>query len=603
MNQREKLALDYAERGWSVLPLNGKEPATAHGYKDASRDPAIIKRWWQDANPNIGIATGQGSGFFALDIDGDDGEDALTELQKKHGALPETIEVLTGRGRHLYFKTNGAALEHGAGKLGQGLDVKADGGYVVAPGSYHKLTGRTYYWEVDHHPDLVEIADPPRWLVESLTKPPAEQRQPIVHQLDPTKYALKALEDEYQKVANAPIGTQEATLNTAAFNLGQLIYELPHEVALEKLVEGGLGMANDPARAPWTEAAIREKVEHGLKDGARHPREERTAPAPEAPPETIETEDEGFDMASLKDYEPGPTEWIVEPLIPVGFSLLAGRPKLGKSYLILDAAANTANGDQVATSFPTEQTGVLYLAFEDDRDRIRRRLDDIGIAPERFPANCRAYTDWPTGKAGTKRLDDYLSKHPDTKLVLIDTLQHILDPTQEEGYRVTTAELRPLRDLTRKHRVAIVGVLHTRKAKAIKDENYDPLDFDNIIGSRAYSAVADALIMMYRVQGEKHGRLAVTGRDMPDTVFNAAFENRRWTFKTVERKQTIRKQVLELFEQHCEAIYTPLDVCHRLGLAPAEHHTAMKQRLRRMLSEGIIEQPEYGKYRANRGEE
>jgi hypothetical protein len=608
MSQRLNIALKYAARGWSVLPLNGKLPATAHAYKDASKDADQIHLWWSSTNHNIGIATGQCSGFFVLDVDGEDGEETLSELEKKYGSLPETIEVLTGNGRHLYFKTNGAAIDDGAGRLGRCLDVKCDGGYVVAPGSYHEKTGRTYEFEVDHHPDLIEIADPPQWLTDSLTKHNRQKNTNrrtldlFEYECEPTKYALAALDAECKRVTTATIGTQERTLNGAAFNLGQLAYELPPKLARDRLIDAGLQMASDPSKRPWTEVVIREKVEHGLRDGASHLREERAAEKPAAR-ESEQTEDEGFDMASLKDYEPGPVEWIIEPLIPIGFSLLAGRPKLGKSYFILDAAVNTANGDQVAAAFPTERTGVLFIAFEDDKDRIRRRLDDIGMEPENFPANCRVHINWPSGTAGVGKLGEFLTKYPDKRIVFIDTLQHILDPKLEEGYRLTTAELRPLRDLSRKHRVAIVGVLHTRKGKAIKDEDYDPLDFDNIIGSRAYSAVADAIIMMYRVQGEKHGRLAVTGRDMADTIFNATFENRRWTFKTVNRKQTIRKLVLEMFEQHTEAIYSPLDLCHRLGLNPAEHHDAMRQRLRRMVKEGVIEQASYGMYRRQKSEE
>jgi RecA-family ATPase len=616
MHRRLSAALEYAGRGWPVLPLNGKLPATAHGVLDATTDPTTIRRRWSQQNYNIGIATGRASGLCVVDID-PGGEDTLADLEDRYGSLPDTVEAHTGRGRHLYFKVpQGVSVANGVHCLGHGLDVRGDGGYVVAPGSYHKETGRDYCWEVDHDPEDVELALAPRWILDLLSNKDinGNRTQPgseiIVQDLEPTSYGLAALEAECTVVAAAKIGTQEDTLNKAAFNLGQLIEsgDLPNEMARDRLIEAGLQMENDPAKQPWTKEQIAKKIARALVHGAGHPREERS---PEAEANAVagavdkpdQVEEDYFDMSSLKDHEPGPVEWIIEPLIPIGFSLLAGRPKLGKSYLILDAAANTANGDQVAAAFPTERTGVLFIAFEDDKDRIRRRLDDIGMEPENFPANCRVHVNWPSGKAGIAKLDDFLTKYPDKRVVFIDTLQHILDPKLEEGYRLTTAELRPLRDLSRKHRVAIVGVLHTRKGKAIKDEDYDPLDFDNIIGSRAYSAVADAIIMMYRVQGEKHGRLAVTGRDMADTIFNATFENRRWTFKTVNRKQTIRKQVLEMFEQHSEAIYSPLDLCHRLGLNPAEHHDAMRQRLRRMVKEGVIEQAGYGMYRRQKSEE
>ena len=165
-------ALRYAARGWPVLPLvpKSKEPLArlvAHGVKDATADPRTVHAWWEmEPTANIGIAVP--TGLFVLDVDPRaGGNESLAELERKHGPLPATIECLTGGGgRHLYFRVpHGLRLR---GKLGPGLDVKANGSYVVAPPSLHP-SGGAYVWEVSGHPADVEPAPAPMWLLDLLS--------------------------------------------------------------------------------------------------------------------------------------------------------------------------------------------------------------------------------------------------------------------------------------------------------------------------------------------------------------------------------------------------------------------------------------------------
>jgi hypothetical protein len=167
----EAAALDYAARDIAVFPLApcSKLPLLSKkfggcGVLDASTDQNQIRKWWEiNRSANIGIATGEPSGFFVVDVDPHHGGDeTLAELERKHGPLPETtISHTGGGGQHLLFTyVNG--IGNSVGKLGLGVDIRADGGYIVAPPSVHQ-SGRQYVWDVDR--GLDDMAPAPAWLV------------------------------------------------------------------------------------------------------------------------------------------------------------------------------------------------------------------------------------------------------------------------------------------------------------------------------------------------------------------------------------------------------------------------------------------------------
>jgi hypothetical protein len=106
---------------------------------------------WPDTG--IAVRTGAESGLVVLDVDPQHGgDDTLAELLAAHGVLPITVECFTGGGgRHIYFRHPGGEVRNSAGKVGPGLDIRGDGGYVVAPPSPHP-SGRRYEWSVDGHP-------------------------------------------------------------------------------------------------------------------------------------------------------------------------------------------------------------------------------------------------------------------------------------------------------------------------------------------------------------------------------------------------------------------------------------------------------------------
>lgn len=158
-------ALNYASAyGWAVFPVSSKtkKPLTPHGCLDAKKEPGPIKAWWgRWPKASIGIATGSISNLIVIDedIDEDKGLDGYHEVcawEKVHGTLPETVMAITGRGgNHLYYHYTGNDIRNRAGLL-DGVDVRGEGGYVIAPPSVHP-NGTEYQWE--NAPEEVPIAE------------------------------------------------------------------------------------------------------------------------------------------------------------------------------------------------------------------------------------------------------------------------------------------------------------------------------------------------------------------------------------------------------------------------------------------------------------
>ena len=172
-------ALAAAGRGWRAFPVDtiAKRPRVDCWPSTATSNPAILRGWggrWPGTG--WGIATGAASGVIVLDVDPrHGGEHALDELVYRYGKLPDGPEVITGwGGRHFYFQHPGIRILNSAGKLGPGLDVRGDKGYVVAAGSRH-ASGRTYEWEWSAVPDRVPLPEAPDWLIELMLRGVVEE--------------------------------------------------------------------------------------------------------------------------------------------------------------------------------------------------------------------------------------------------------------------------------------------------------------------------------------------------------------------------------------------------------------------------------------------
>ena len=162
-------ALQYAQFHWSVIPIRAydKRPLIKwQEFQQRRASESEINEWYQQwTNANVGIVTGKVSGIIVLDIDPQHGGDkSLANWEKQHGSLPRTVEIKTGGGgRHLYFKHPGGVIHNKVG-LAPGIDLRGDGGCIVAPPSTHP-SGNPYTWLQGHEPGEIPMAEMPNWLL------------------------------------------------------------------------------------------------------------------------------------------------------------------------------------------------------------------------------------------------------------------------------------------------------------------------------------------------------------------------------------------------------------------------------------------------------
>lgn len=197
--------------GGSCGPNAGKHPRTSNGFYDATCDVVRVDAWWTTwPEANIGVATGAGAGIWVLDIDPDHGGDVtLAALEAECGELEPTWCVETGGGGfHLWHRYPKWDLRNSVGLLGPGIDVRAEGGYVIVPPSRHR-SGGAYQWAMTRHPTAVAIADAPKWLLERLEQ---GTRRPMIPP-DRTAYP-QGTGGTHSQVPSLPIpdGQRNATL-------------------------------------------------------------------------------------------------------------------------------------------------------------------------------------------------------------------------------------------------------------------------------------------------------------------------------------------------------------------------------------------------------
>lgn len=213
------------------------------------------------------------------------------------------------------------------------------------------------------------------------------------------------------------------------------------------------------------------------------------------------------------------TDWVIEDLLPVGAHILAGAPKIGKSWMVLAMGLAVSMG-QPFWDYAVCQGAVLYLCLEDTYARVKKRLWKLtDEANDRFHlANSAA-----TIKDGlAEQIEYFVITHPDLKLVFVDTFQKVRSPTGDSIYAADYSDFSALKAVADKHGLAMMVVHHTRK---MADEDI----MNTVSGSSAITGSADSIWILKRAsRGVGDATLTVTGRDVEFRELKLALGDCRW---------------------------------------------------------------------------
>lgn len=290
-------------------------------------------------------------------------------------------------------------------------------------------------------------------------------------------------------------------------------------------------------------------------------------------------------------------EQIVRGIVYEGVTVFAGKPKQGKTWLMLAMALDVASGHTALGNRPVQQSEVLYLALEDNRRRLQGRIKKL-LAGREAPAGLHFATDWPRLDAGgLEALKTLLGERPDINLVIVDTLA-LLKPagskkrTQYDEDREAVDCLIPLAE---EHRVAIVLVHHLRET-----ESDDPLDM--IHGSAGLTGGVDGALVLKRRRGEADAHLYGDGRDFENPVELALKWNAitaTWTIlgdAKVYMMSEERRAILGVVESADKPL-GPKEVTERLNASgTVMNYGAVREMCSQMANDGQLKNLGRGQY-------
>lgn len=232
------------------------------------------------------------------------------------------------------------------------------------------------------------------------------------------------------------------------------------------------------------------------------------------------------EAADLLSRELAAPRFACAGLLVEGLSILAGRPKIGKSWLDLQLALAVTLGEPFL-SRATVQGEALVLALEDSERRLQSRLR-ILLAGRACPAGLHYATDLPrVGQGGIEYLAGFLDAHPAVRLVVLDTIVKVRKATPKNGnqYQEDSDFGGALQKLAGERGISLVGIHHTRKAIA---EDF----LDAVSGTLGLAGAADSILVLERLRGSTEATLKVTGRDIEELELAVGFsrETCSWSF-------------------------------------------------------------------------
>jgi len=513
--------LGYAERDCPIIPLhsravNGgctceksncgspaKHPRTPHGLKDATTDTNTIRRWWTRwPDANIGLATGRVSRLAVVDCDS---QEAVNGFLSAYSEAAGTAQVETGRGRHFFFQWE-AGIRNDAGRiLGEGIDVRGEGGFVILPPSLH-ANGNRY-----------------RWLNESDPQPlPQGLRDALMRR---TTGRDKSQRDSLERIKE---GERNSTLTSLGGTMRRRRMSLQ---ALEAALLVENAQKCDP---PLPETEVRRIAESVSR---YKPKEEAENSFPHYREQTVRKEMILQSWGEYVNSVPEAREYTVDGILPeCGLVVCSGRGKEGKSTLIIHACRSIAAGEPFLDR-PTIQKPVVYINYEMPPDYLG---DLLGAA------------DCPENAYIVDRPDPVLTLPTIKKLIeavdsgsgmlVIDSFRGAfkLRGDAENSAGGAGVILRQLQDLAVKTGWLILVIHHSNRGGREGT--------DSISGTSDWIAAPDVIWTWQRPDPNKDGTLYVEGRIPPVDSITVKLSLEECNFTgtvTQSRHETEKQLVLE----------------------------------------------------------
>ena len=458
MPSLEQAAVRYAELGFYVFPLNpkSKEPATDHGFKDASNVPETVRAWWiKNPDYNIGIAAGHG--LVIIDVDnkpeeGKYGTDVLRDWERQHGEFIPTWTVLTGTGGlHYWFHTNDN-FTNTTNLLGA-IDIRSDGAYVVAPPSIHP-NGTAYEWEASGDPDEVQMAD---------LKGSAFD---LIKDFDVKRKCSKKSKTQYKEYSKIKKGERQTALMSLAGTLKNL------NMTDNSIMEAIRAENNEKCDPPFTEEELEKTI---FKFLTRDITPSGDYSDTVAPSDTLDDgiEPDALDIPTLDKIPMEKAEWLEMGYIPKKtITIVCGDGGVGKTSIWCSLAAAVSRGEptfltsqsEIDTGIKRENKKVLFFSAEDAVSiYLKAKLREAGAVEENIYLIDVSDKRFKDVKFNSAYLEKLIAKIQPA-LCIFDPLQAFIEKKVKMAERnAMRQEMEPLIRLGQTYDTAFVLIMHTNK--------------------------------------------------------------------------------------------------------------------------------------------
>jgi hypothetical protein len=622
-------ALIYAGEGFSIIPLHflnhagactcgktdcpspGKHPLTRHGLRDASNDPDQIEKWWdQFPHANIGVCTGAASnGLVVIDFDPRHGgsEDGLN--------LPETLKSNTGNGHHLWFVTEDQ-IRNSAGKLGQGIDVRGTGGYIVAPPSKH-VSGRTYTFD-----NQLAIAELPEGFFDKFEKPPIStgpfddnivlSGTSAIPDIFPQGQRNEMLFSIAGKMRRNGFSSDEIESALLTANLKRCVPPLSDKEVRQIAWSIGRYIPVETIEAKVIESIPGPSVQQ--------------APSPQTVPDI--NPDADYDPFAWDDTEPllgaitaeqlamtvfAEPEMVLQGLFKGDWGLMVGIGSVGKTTLMHNICVCLASGRPFLPIVPAGQKPrrILYLDFESNPWRLQKQIGTLrewltssendlldknlhfAIEPQTAGNPWRM-----TDRQSLLNVAKYIQEQK-IDLLLIDTISQAAALNDENSNsEVQNKVVTPMRRLVRHCDVAVLLMHHEGKAKKGSGENHTQYR------ARGASALMDGAryqITMVADDDERRDPVKVINSKNKGAGFNPvlmSLDNESRWFSVIGELSpsiTLGQSIIDTLD--AQAVEMTVDeVC---TLIPGAVKGSITNKLSELARMGKIIRTKHGSYRSN----